>query len=149
LWPLTSLAADECQPSSAHPAVHCAVGEWLARSQWSHDIINLRPINHMALLVQHRKKETKFPGDVLGLIKVLSDAGSFPDEVMKLFIWPNISSFIITLGSTQPITEMSTRNLPGGNGRPARKAINLITCLENVEASMFHKLMGLHDLLQG
>jgi hypothetical protein len=24
-------------------------------------------------------------------------------------------------GSTQPLTEMSTRNLPGGKGRPARK----------------------------
>jgi hypothetical protein len=24
------------------------------------------------------------------------------------------------LGSTQPLTEMSTRNLPGGKGRPAR-----------------------------
>jgi hypothetical protein len=28
-------------------------------------------------------------------------------------------------GSTQPITEMSTRNLPGGKKRPARKAGNL------------------------
>jgi hypothetical protein len=29
---------------------------------------------------------------------------------------------LIALGSTQPLTEMSTRNLPGGKGRPARKA---------------------------
>jgi hypothetical protein len=36
--------------------------------------------------------------------------------------WPNHSSRIVALGSTQPLTEMSTRNLPGGNGRPARKA---------------------------
>jgi hypothetical protein len=27
----------------------------------------------------------------------------------------------MTLRSTQPLTEMSTRNLPGGKGRPARK----------------------------
>jgi hypothetical protein len=26
------------------------------------------------------------------------------------------------LGSTQPLTEMSTRNVPGGKGRPVRKA---------------------------
>jgi hypothetical protein len=26
----------------------------------------------------------------------------------------------MALGSTQPLTEMSTRNLPGGKGRPAR-----------------------------
>jgi hypothetical protein len=34
------------------------------------------------------------------------------------------------LGSTQPLTEMSTRNLPGGKGRPVRKADNLIVICE-------------------
>jgi hypothetical protein len=28
----------------------------------------------------------------------------------------------MALGSTQPLTEMSTKNLPGGKGRPARRA---------------------------
>jgi hypothetical protein len=28
----------------------------------------------------------------------------------------------MTLGSTQPLAEMSTRNLPRGKGRPASKA---------------------------
>jgi hypothetical protein len=31
----------------------------------------------------------------------------------------------MALESTQPLTEMSTRNLPGGKGRPARKSDNL------------------------
>jgi hypothetical protein len=31
----------------------------------------------------------------------------------------------MVLGSTQPLTEMSTRNLPGGEGLQARKADNL------------------------
>jgi hypothetical protein len=31
----------------------------------------------------------------------------------------------MALGSTQPLTEMSTRNLPGGKKRPARRAYNL------------------------
>jgi hypothetical protein len=31
----------------------------------------------------------------------------------------------MALESTQPLTEMSTWNLPGGKGRPARKADNL------------------------
>jgi hypothetical protein len=31
----------------------------------------------------------------------------------------------MTLGSTQPLTEMSTRNLPGGKGRPANNVDNL------------------------
>jgi hypothetical protein len=29
----------------------------------------------------------------------------------------------MALGSTQPLTGMSTRNIPGGKGRPARKLI--------------------------
>jgi hypothetical protein len=31
----------------------------------------------------------------------------------------------MALGSTQPVTEISTKNLSGGKGRPARKADNL------------------------
>jgi hypothetical protein len=30
----------------------------------------------------------------------------------------------MALESTQPLTEMSTRNIPGGKGRPARNADN-------------------------
>jgi hypothetical protein len=33
----------------------------------------------------------------------------------------------MALGSTQPLTEMSTGNLLGGKGLPARKADNLTT----------------------
>jgi hypothetical protein len=47
-----------------------------------------------------------------------------PDEV-DFFNLPNPSSRTMALGSTQPLTEMSTRNLPGGKKRPARKADNL------------------------
>jgi hypothetical protein len=57
------------------------------------------------------------------------------------------------LGSTQPLTEMSTRNLPGGKGRPARKADIIAICerlsRENVGASTSHNPMGLHSLLLG
>jgi hypothetical protein len=43
----------------------------------------------------------------------------------------------MAMGSTQSLTEMSTRNLPGGKGRPACKADSLTAicepdCLENV-----------------
>jgi hypothetical protein len=37
-----------------------------------------------------------------------------------------------SLGSTQPLTEMSTRILPGGKGRPARKADNFTTICEQI-----------------
>jgi hypothetical protein len=41
---------------------------------------------------------------------------------LNFFNWPNPSSRTMALESTQSITEMSTRNLPGGKGRSARKA---------------------------
>jgi hypothetical protein len=40
-------------------------------------------------------------------------AGSNPDEV-DFFNLHNSSSRTMALGSTQPLTEMSARNLPGG-----------------------------------
>jgi hypothetical protein len=38
----------------------------------------------------------------------------------------------MALWSTQTLTEMSTRNLPGGKGRPARKADNLTAICEPI-----------------
>jgi hypothetical protein len=56
--------------------------------------------------------------------------GSFPDEVIGFFNGPNPSSRTVALGSTQPLTEMSTRNHPGGKGRPELKDDNLIAICE-------------------
>jgi hypothetical protein len=58
--------------------------------------------------------------------------GSIPDEVIGFFNWPNASSRTISLGSTQPLTEMSTKNLPRGKGRPARESDNLIANYEPI-----------------
>jgi hypothetical protein len=49
---------------------------------------------------------------------------------VEFFNWPYPSSRIMALGSTQPLTEMGTRNLPGGNGRPARRADKLTAVCE-------------------
>jgi hypothetical protein len=38
----------------------------------------------------------------------------------------------MALGSTHPLAEMSTRNLPGVKGRPARKADNLTAIYEMI-----------------
>jgi hypothetical protein len=40
-------------------------------------------------------------------------AGSIPDKVIGFFYLPKPSSRTMTLGSTQTLTEMSTKNLPG------------------------------------
>jgi hypothetical protein len=42
------------------------------------------------------------------------------------------SSAALPLGSTQPLTDMKTRNLPGGKERSARKADNLTTICEQI-----------------
>jgi hypothetical protein len=80
-------------------------------------------------------------------------AGSIHDEIIGFFNWSNPSGSIMALGATQPLTEISTRNLPGGKGRPECKADNLTAicerdCLENEGASTSHNPMGLHGLLQ-
>jgi hypothetical protein len=41
------------------------------------------------------------------------------------------------LRSTQPLTEMSTRNIPGGKGRPARKADKLAAISEPIVYKMW------------
>jgi hypothetical protein len=43
-------------------------------------------------------------------------AGSIPDELIEFFILSNLSSRTMALWSTQPLTEMSKRNLPAGQG---------------------------------
>jgi hypothetical protein len=53
-------------------------------------------------------------------------------DIIGIFNLPNPSSRTMALGSTQPLTEMSTRNLPGGKGRPTRGADNLIAICEPV-----------------
>jgi hypothetical protein len=59
-------------------------------------------------------------------------AGSIPDEVIGFFNWPNLSSRSVALVSTQPLTEMSTMNLLGDKGLPARKADNLTAICEPI-----------------
>jgi hypothetical protein len=72
-----------------------------------------------------------------------------PDEV-HFFNLHNRSSRTMAMGSTDPLTEMSTRNLPGGKKRPARRADNLAPSMsrmsENVGASTSRNPKGLHGL---
>jgi hypothetical protein len=72
-------------------------------------------------------------GSVVGW-GTMPQAGSplvrFPMRSLRIFNWPNPSSRTMALGPTQPLTEMSTRNLPRGKGRPARGADNLTAIFE-------------------
>jgi hypothetical protein len=58
--------------------------------------------------------------------------GLIPDEVTEFFNWPNPSSCTMAPWLTQPLTEMHTRNLPGGKGWPARGADNLTIICEAI-----------------
>jgi hypothetical protein len=56
-------------------------------------------------------------GSVVGWGTMLQDGTLWvrvPLRSLDFFNWPNPSSRTMALGSTQPLTEMSTRNLPGG-----------------------------------
>jgi hypothetical protein len=70
--------------------------------------------------------------------------GSVPDKVIGFFNWPNPSSRSMALGLTQPLTEMSTRSLPGGKVQPAHKADNLTM----PSVSRLSRKYGSLDLLQ-
>jgi hypothetical protein len=49
----------------------------------------------------------------------------------------------MVLGSTQPLTEMSTRNLPGGKARKVDNLSAICDCLENVGASNVFQSYGI------
>jgi hypothetical protein len=51
---------------------------------------------------------------------------------LGFFNLPNPSSHTVALGSTQPLTAMSTSNLPAGKGQPLHKADNLTTIREQI-----------------
>jgi hypothetical protein len=55
-----------------------------------------------------------------------------PMRWIFFFNLPNPSSRTMAVGTTQPLIEMSTRNIPGGEVRPARKAGNLNAICEPI-----------------
>jgi hypothetical protein len=54
-------------------------------------------------------------------------------------------------GSTQPLTEMSNRSLPGGKGRPELKTDNLSVIYEAIVQKLWesHNPIGFHSMLRG
>jgi hypothetical protein len=56
----------------------------------------------------------------------------FPMRSLDFFTQPNPSSRTMALGSTQPLTEMSTWKIPGRKGLPARKGDNLTAIYESI-----------------
>jgi hypothetical protein len=101
-------------------------------------------------------KKSGARGSVVGWGTTLQAGRSWvriPMRSLDFFNWPNPSSRTMALGSTQPLTEMSTRNLPGGKrvagtcGWHPQDHLWAVW-LENVGASTSHNPMDLHGLLQ-
>jgi hypothetical protein len=60
-------------------------------------------------------------------------AGLIPDKAIQFFFnLPDPSSRTMTLGLTQPLTQIITRNIPVGKGRSARKTDNLTAICEPI-----------------
>jgi hypothetical protein len=83
-------------------------------------------------------------------------AGRSRDQVPMRWIFQltNPPSCTMALGSTQPLTEMSTRYLPGVKGGWHVGLTTLPPSVsqlsrQNVGASTSHNPMGFHSLLQG
>jgi hypothetical protein len=56
----------------------------------------------------------------------------FPIRLLDSLNLRNPSSLTTVLGSTQPLTEMSTTNFPAGKEQPTRKADNFIAICEPI-----------------
>jgi hypothetical protein len=56
----------------------------------------------------------------------------FPMRSLDFSIELILPVALMSLRLTQPVTETSTRNLLGGKGRPARKAVNLTAMYEQM-----------------
>jgi hypothetical protein len=80
-------------------------------------------------------------------------SGSIPDGVIGIFHWHNPSGCTMALGSTQPLTEMSTRNISWVERWPARRADELTTFVcwlsQNLGASTSWNHQDLSTPVQG
>jgi hypothetical protein len=70
------------------------------------------------------------------MLQACKIVGSIPDEVIPIFNCPNPFNCTMALGATQPLTEMSTRDLPGSKGQPVCKAGNLTAICELIVYKM-------------
>jgi hypothetical protein len=78
------------------------------------------PIRLIFRVLQCSSKSWRCLYDAILLVQAESEGpGSIPDNVIGRFNRPSASNHTLALGSTQPLTEMTTWSLPRGKGRSA------------------------------
>jgi hypothetical protein len=109
VYPLTSKQVSNCKQSakSSDAFDHCGCSETCfteLRSRWA-------------------------CGSVVGWGTMLQAGRSRVRIPMRwiFFSWPNPSSRTMALSSTQPLTEISTRKIPGGGGSKGGRSVRLTT----------------------
>jgi hypothetical protein len=76
-------------------------------------------INSLLVIQPYHSTQSGSRGRVVGWGTMLQAGRSrvrFPMSSLQFFSWPNPSSNIVAMGSTQRLTEMGTRNLSGVKG---------------------------------
>jgi hypothetical protein len=71
-------------------------------------------------------------GSVVGTMLQAGRSPVLVPEEVDFFNLYNPSTRTMALEATQPLAKMSTRNLPGGKKRPARRADNLTAICEPI-----------------
>jgi len=75
-------------------------------------------------------------------------AGSIPAGVIGILHWHNPSGCTMALGSTQPLTEMSTRNISwGGSGWCIQLIILPLSCVGCLEINLLESSRSVQGLL--
>ena len=69
-------------------------------------------------------------------------AGPIPNGVIGIFLWHIPSGRTMVLGSTQRLTEMSTRNITWGYRRPVSRSDNLKTILSHCHVTWEPQIPG-------
>jgi hypothetical protein len=116
------------------PPTHC-IGSWMGcracLAKWrSEEIFPNLDSNSDPLVVQpvgFRYTDCAIPAHICCKL----DGRRFESRMRLIFFnWPNPSSRTMVLGSTQPLTKMTTKTLPGSKKWPARRTDNLAAIYE-------------------
>jgi hypothetical protein len=76
--------------------------------------IGLSMLHSHISLIYHRRWGTRWRSWLRHCATSRKVAGSISDSVIGIFHWHNPSGHTMAVGSTQPLTEMSTRNISSG-----------------------------------